>query len=120
MLRVEQRAKPDAIASDVLTLAYDQRKRSRLRARTDLGRDVGIALARGSMLRQGDLLSAASGEVLRVRAADESVSEASTALPLLLMRAAYHLGNRHVPLEIAEGVLRYQHDHVLDDMLRVL
>ena len=79
-----------------------------------------ITLERGSTLRDGDLLAADNGEILLVRAAAESVSDATSADALLLARAAYHLGNRHVPLQIELAALRYQHDHVLDGMLREL
>ena len=120
MLQVETRADQAAAASDTLTLFYDERKKSRLRARTDTGQDIAIVLPRGSALRDGDLLRANTGEVLRVRAGGELVSEARAQDPVLLARAAYHLGNRHVPLQIEEGVVRYQHDHVLDGMLREL
>lgn len=120
MLWVEQRADADATASDVLVLNYDDRKRSRLRARTQSGREVAIALSRGSALHDGDLLVAQDGGVLLVRAAPEQVSEVQCEEPVLLARAAYHLGNRHVPLQIGPGFLRYQHDHVLDDMVRRL
>lgn len=120
MLQVETRASADAIASDTLTLFYDERKKSRLRARTDAGVDIAIVLPRGSALKDGDLLLATTGEVLAVRAAREIVSEALASDPVLLARAAYHLGNRHVPLQIIDGLLRYQHDHVLDGMVREL
>jgi urease accessory protein len=120
MLWVEQRADPDATASDVLVLSYDDRKRSRLRARTQSGREVAIALSRGSALHDGDLLVAQDGGVLLVRAAPERVSEVQTQNAHLLARAAYHLGNRHVPLQIGPGFLRYLYDHVLDDMVRGL
>ena len=62
----------------------------------------------------------ADGLIVQVRAAAEPVSEVRCDDPLLLARACYHLGNRHVPLQIGDGLLRYQHDHVLDDMLRGL
>jgi urease accessory protein len=120
MLHIERRAKPEAQATDTLTLFYDERKKSRLRARTDGGVDVAMMLPRGSSLRDGDLLEAKTGEVIRVRAARELVSEATTGDALLFARAVYHLGNRHVPLQIAAGLLRYQRDHVLDQMLREL
>jgi urease accessory protein len=119
MLRVEQRTTKGS-PSDVLSLPYDDRKKSRLRARTERGVEVAIVLERGSVLRDAELLAANSGEILLVRAATESVSDATTKDALLLARAAYHLGNRHVPLQIASGSLRYQHDHVLDAMLREL
>jgi urease accessory protein len=119
MLRVERRVQ-EGTPTDVLSLPYDERKKSRLRARAESGREVAIVLERGSSLRNGDLLAAESGEVLLVRAAAESVSDVTGADAVLLARAAYHLGNRHVPLQIERGALRYQHDHVLDEMVRAL
>ena len=119
MLRIERRVS-SGTPTDVVSLPYDQRKKSRLRAQSASGREVAITLERGSSLRDGDLLAADSGEIIVVRAEAEQVSEASSTDALLLMRAAYHLGNRHVPLQIDHGVLRYQRDHVLDGMLREL
>jgi urease accessory protein len=119
MLRVARRVSRGT-PSDVLSLAYDERKKSRLRVTSERGHEVAITLERGSTLRDGDLLAADSGQLLVVRAAAESVSEVGSADALALMRAAYHLGNRHVPLQIEVGVLRYQHDHVLDGMVREL
>mgnify|MGYP001812324491 FL=1 len=103
-----------------LTLPLEKRLRSRLRVALDDGRPAGVFLERGQVLRDGDLLGSADGTIVRVRAAEEPVSEVSCADPLLLARACYHLGNRHVPLQIGPANLRYQHDHVLDDMLRGL
>lgn len=119
LLRIGKRVSA-GVASDALALPYDDRKKSRLRARTERGVEVGIVLERGSALHDGDLLQADTGALIAVRAAPESVSEAVTSDALLLVRAAYHLGNRHVPLQIGAGWLRYQHDHVLDGMLREL
>jgi urease accessory protein len=70
------------------------------------------------VLRHGDLLLADDGRVVEVEAALETVSTVHTSDGLMLARASYHLGNRHVALAIGPGWLRYQHDHVLDDMLR--
>jgi urease accessory protein len=117
MLRIERHAAPASEPCDTLRLAYDDRKKSRMRVWSELRREVGIFLAWGSVLRDGDLLEANSGEVLVVRAAPEPLSEVRTRDWHLLTRAAYHLGNRHVPLQIEPGILRYQHDHVLDEML---
>jgi urease accessory protein len=119
MLRIARRVS-HGTPSEVLSLPYDERKKSRLRARAESGREVAIVLERGSMLRDGDLLAADGGEIVVVRAAEESVSDVSSADALLLTRAAYHLGNRHVPLQLELGGLRYQHDHVLDQMVRAL
>jgi urease accessory protein len=104
-----------------LTLPLDKRIRSRQRVTLDDGTEAGVFLERGQVLHDGDLLSGADGTgIVRVRAAAEPVSEVRCEDPLLLARACYHLGNRHMPLQIGDGMLRYQHDHVLDDMLRGL
>jgi urease accessory protein len=89
-----------------------------LRAKLDNGEEAGLFLERGSVLRHGDLLLADDGRVIEVQAAPETVSTVHTEDALMLARASYHLGNRHVALQIGAGWLRYQHDHVLDDMLR--
>ena len=103
-----------------LTLSFEQRSKSRLRAQLDNGEDVGIQLARGEQLFAGDRLQAESGEVVEVRAALETVSEITSDDPYQLARACYHLGNRHIALQINPGRLRYLHDHVLDDMVELL
>ena len=100
-----------------LTLPIEQRVRSRLRARLDDGRDVGLFLPRGTLLRGGDRLGSDDGLIIELIAAAETVSTIHCDDPTLLARAAYHLGNRHIPLQVEKGWLRYQHDHVLDDML---
>jgi urease accessory protein len=104
----------------VLTLPFELRQRSRLRAKLDQGEDVALLLPRGSVLRGGDRLLTSDGRVVMVRAAAESVSTACSDHGSLLARAAYHLGNRHVPLEVGDGFVRYAHDHVLDAMVRQL
>jgi urease accessory protein len=109
-------AKPDG----VLTLTFEQRRISRLRAALDDGREVALLLLRGTNLRHGDHLRGEGDVVVVVRAAAEHLSVASTDDGHLLMRAAYHLGNRHVPLQIGAGFVAYAHDHVLDEMVRGL
>ena len=104
----------------VLTLSYDERRRSRLLATLDDGREVALMLPRGTILRHGDHLRGGGGLTVEVRAAAESLSVGATADVHLLTRAAYHLGNRHVPLEIGDGWVAYAHDHVLDEMVRQL
>jgi len=106
--------------SATITLSFEQRTRSRLRVKTDSDIEAGLFLPRGTILNQGDHLRAEDGTVVEVKAASETVSCASTGDPLLLSRACYHLGNRHVPLQIGPGSVRYLHDHVLDDMVRAL
>lgn len=103
-----------------LTLPFAERQRSRLRTRLDSGEEIGLWLPRSRVLRGGDCLRTDTGEVIEVRAAAESVSTASTPDPILLARGAYHLGNRHVPLQVGGGWLRYGHDPVLDHMVREL
>jgi urease accessory protein len=107
-------------ASDTLTLPFELRQKSRLRARLDSGEEVALLLPRGRVLRGGDLLLASDGGAVRVRAAAEYVSTATAGEPVALARAAYHLGNRHMPLQVGDGFLRYQADHVLDEMVRGL
>lgn len=102
-----------------LVLPFAQRQRARQRAVLDDGTTIGIVLPRGTVLRGGDRLRAPSGEVVEVVAAPEAVSTAA-ADPWLLARGAYHLGNRHVPLEVGAGWVRYLQDHVLDAMLERL
>ena len=119
-LRIVERLNENLPARAMLTLPFDLRQKSRLRTRLDSGEDVGLFLPRGTVLRHGDRLRATDGRVIEVRAAPETVSTARTDDPLLLARAAYHLGNRHVALQIGSGWLRYLHDHVLDGMAREL
>lgn len=120
LLRIEERLAEPAPATASLTLPFDRRQKSRLRTWLDDGTEVGLMLPRGAPLRGGDRLRATDGTVVEVRAAPEQVSEVWAAEPRSLARAAYHLGNRHVPVQVGEGFLRYAHDHVLDEMLRGL
>jgi urease accessory protein len=103
-----------------LVLPFEQRQKSRLRTKLSSGEEVGLLLDRGMVLRGGDKLLADDGRVIEVVAASESVSTVICDDPWQLARASYHLGNRHVSLQIGKGWLRYQHDHVLDDMVRGL
>jgi urease accessory protein len=114
--RLQQPRAPDAR----LVLPFGMRSRSRFRAQLVGGEEVGVILTRGQILRGGDQLLAPDGRVIEVVAAEEDVSTVRTADVRWLARAAYHLGNRHVALQIGEGWLRYSHDHVLDEMLHGL
>jgi len=117
LLELAERAPGGAPAADSVTLDFRQRQRSRLRVRLDGGGEAAIRLARGEVLRGGDRLRAPCGRVVEVRAARERISQVASEEPRALARAAYHLGNRHVAVEIGAGWIRYQHDHVLDRML---
>lgn len=101
-----------------LTLPFDARQKSRLRATLSTGEDVALMLPRGTVMRHGLRLRASDGRIVEVEAAPETVSTVRCQDPQGLARAAYHLGNRHVPLQVGEGFVRYVHDHVLDDMVR--
>ncbi len=119
---VDPTASADAVGSvhESLALPFAARQKARQRVQLASGRDAGLKLPRGTVLRGGDLLQSDCGTVVRVEAAPETVSIVRTADPHLLARAAYHLGNRHVWVEVGDGWLSYLADHVLDDMLRGL
>ncbi|WP_148255113.1 urease accessory protein UreE [Aidingimonas lacisalsi] len=103
---------------DTLTLPFESRTRGRLKATSDAGRELGLFLERGPVLRDREGLRAESGEIVRVQAADEPVVTARTEAGLPLARLAYHLGNRHVQLALGDdalgGWVRFPPDHVLE------
>jgi urease accessory protein len=103
-----------------LRLPFELRQKSRLRARLDSGEEVALMLPRGEILRGGDLLTASDGRVIEVVAAPEKLLHVTCAAPAQLARCAYHLGNRHVPVEVGENHLRLAADHVLEEMLKKL
>lgn len=103
-----------------LVLPYEQRVKSRLRAQLPTGEDAALFLPRGYVLRSGDRLLADDGRIIEVVAAAETVSVVLADEPWQLARAAYHLGNRHVALQIGPGWLRYLHDPVLDELVHSL
>jgi urease accessory protein len=103
-----------------LTLPFHTRQKSRCKVVLDNGQPAALSLPRGKVLREGDLLATEDGKLIEIRAATEAVSTASSSSPLLLAHACYHLGNRHVPLQIGNGWCRYLQDHVLDEMVRAL
>ncbi len=123
MLILNQRT--TAPATDSVALAYDERKRSRLKVKLASGAEAGIFLERGDHLHGGDKLAAEDGSaVVEILAAPEKLIEAVADSPLLFARAAYHLGNRHVPVQIlptaSGGKLRFQTDRVLAEMVKGL
>jgi urease accessory protein len=103
-----------------LTLAFDARCKSRLAATLDNGEEVALLLPRGTVLRDGDVLVAQDGALVRVIAAAEEVLYVRAPDRLTLTRAAYHLGNRHTPVEIGDDFLKLEYDPVLADMLKRL
>ncbi len=121
MLQITQRIhREQAELYTTLSLPFHQREKSRLLVELDNGVQAGLVLPRGTVLRPGDILLASSGELVGVCAQPEALSTACCEDDLLFSRACYHLGNRHVPLQIGIRWLRYETDHVLDDMLKRL
>jgi len=103
-----------------LTLAFDARCKSRLAATLDSGEEVAVVLPRGTVLADGDVLVADDGALVRVVAAAEDVLLVRAPDRLTLTRAAYHLGNRHTPVEVGVDSLKLEADPVLEDMLKRL
>ena len=103
-------------------LDWDVRQKSRFDATDSLGRQLGVFLPRGTLVRGGDVLLAEDGSMVKVIAAPQAVLRitacTSHGSPFDLTRAAYHLGNRHVPIELKPDHLKIEPDHVLADMLR--
>jgi urease accessory protein len=107
-------------ADSHVVLSHDQRDRGRLRAETSDGVEVRIFLERGAPLRVGEMLRTECGKHLVVEGAYENVATASCDDWTVFSRACYHLGNRHVKMQVGERWLRILPDHVLEDLLRKL
>lgn len=103
-----------------LKLPFESRQKSRLRTALVSGEEVALLLPRGEVLRGGDLVTASDGRVIEVVAEPEKLVHVECATPVELMRAAYHLGNRHIPVQAGDGFLRLAPDHVLEEMLKGL
>ena len=107
-----------------IELDWDVRQKSRFDATDSQGRPLGIFLPRGTVVRGGDVLVAEDGSLVRVLAAPQAVLRITPCTqhgtPFDLTRAAYHLGNRHVPIELKPDHLKIEPDHVLADMLRAM
>ena len=110
--------------ASTIELDWDVRQKSRFDATDSLGRQLGIFLPRGTLVRGGDVLLAEDGSMVRVIAAPQAVLRITACKthgsPFDLTRAAYHLGNRHVPIELKPDHLKIEPDHVLADMLRAM
>src|SRR4030095_12520896 len=105
---------PEEKASGSLTLDFDARHRRRIRLTADQGDDVLLNLPKAVAMAEGDGLQLEDGRWLRVRAGAEDVVEVTHHDPNQLARLAWHLGNRHLPTEIRNGVLRIRPDHVIE------
>jgi urease accessory protein len=98
-----------------LRLPFESRQKSRLRTKLVSGEEVGLMLPRGEILRGGDLVTASDGRVIEVVAEPEKLLHIETDS---LAKVAYHLGNRHVPVQVGQAFLRIAEDHVLEEMLK--
>ncbi len=110
--------------ASTITFDWDTRQKSRFDATDSTGRALGVFLPRGTVVRGGDVLVAEDGSLIRVEAAPQTVLRITACTehgsPFDLTRAAYHLGNRHVPIELQPDHLKIEPDHVLADMLRAM
>jgi urease accessory protein UreE len=120
MLTLHTKLKSADTIDGELVLPYDQREKCRLRARLASGEEVALFVARGGVLRDGDLLTGAERRVIRVVAAPEAVYLIDCATPNLMARCAFHLGNRHTQVQIGDGFLRIRADPVLKEMVEGL
>ncbi|WP_431102114.1 urease accessory protein UreE [Roseateles noduli] len=107
-----------------VTLDWDTRQKSRFQVTDSQGRELGVFLPRGTVVRGGDVLVAEDGSLVRVVAAPQVLLRITACTahgsPFDLVRAAYHLGNRHVQIELKPDHLKIEPDHVLADMLRAM
>jgi urease accessory protein len=107
-----------------VSLDWDVRQKSRFETTDSLGRTLGVFLSRGTVIRGGDVLVAEDGSLIQVNAAPQEVLRITACTihgsPFDLTRAAYHLGNRHVPIELKPDHLKIEPDHVLAEMLRAM
>ena len=116
MIEITSRAgagDPDTL----LEIPFELRQKSRFRATLASGEEASVSLPRGAILRGGDRLAASDGRIVAIVASAESLLHVECDTPHALARAAYHLGNRHVAVQIGEGWLRIAADHVLERML---
>ena len=100
-----------------LKLPFESRQKSRLRTKLASGEEVGLMLPRGEILRGGDLVTASDGRVIEVVAEPEKLLHIESKE---LAKIAYHLGNRHIPVQVGGDFLRIAEDHVLEEMVRKL
>src|SRR5258708_30893357 len=113
MIRIERYANREIAEAELvnlrkLVLPFDLRQKSRLRAVLDNGAEAALFLPRGTVLRNGDLLEARDGSLIRVVAAPEKILYVTADKPHALMRAAYHLRNPHIPLDLGQHVLKFE------------
>ena len=102
---------------DRLVLTFEQRQKSRLRVRAESGEEVALILERGKLRRGGERVAAADGRVFEIVSAPEKLLHIECDA---IAKVAYHLGNRHIAVQVGEGFLRIAEDHVLEEMVKRL
>ncbi len=107
-------------AFETVELTFDTRQKSRFRTALASGVDIGADLPRTGILRSGSYIATQEGDVLRVDAKPERLMQVTAQTEFDLLKAAYHLGNRHVPLMLTPTALYFEPDHVLAEMVEGL
>lgn len=105
---------------ETVELSFDTRQKSRFRATLESGLDIGADLPRTGILRSGSFIATENGELLRIDAKPEHLMQVIAPTAFDLLKAAYHLGNRHVPLMLTPDALYFEPDHVLAEMVQGL
>jgi urease accessory protein len=119
--RVERRGHwPGEQARGTVTLGYDDRHRRRWRLTSDAGEAFLLDLPQAGVLAEGDGLALSDGTWLAVKMAPEALLEITASDPALLVRLAWHLGNRHLPAQIEAARILIREDHVIADMIEGL
>jgi urease accessory protein len=121
MLEIHHRLGLEGPAPDfVLVLSHEQRQRGRMLLQTQCGEEVRLFLKRGQALLVGEYLQSLCGKIVQVQGATEELASARSDDWQTFARACYHLGNRHVKIEVGELVLQIKPDHVLEEMLQLM
>jgi urease accessory protein len=107
-------------ACETVKLNFEARCKSRLLLRLDSGETAALIVERGRLLRGGDRVRTEDGRVVQIIAVEEALLEASSDDPVTIAKAAYHLGNRHVAVQVMPNRLRFLDDHVLGEMVKGL
>ena len=102
---------------EIVELTFDTRQKSRFRATLANGHDIGADLPRTGILRSGSFIATEQGDILRIDAKPERLMQVIAQSDFDLVKAAYHLGNRHVPLMLTPSALYFEPDHVLAEMV---